>query len=179
MTNKWSNILLVAGSGQNAGKTTFICQLLEANKMLNPIAIKVSPHVHAPTPGLRVLVEEENYQVFEETDSTSHKDSSRYLGAGASRSFHIKANDDQLQMAFIALLPYLQTDVPILIESAALHHVIDAGIFALVINKTGKQKPSTAINRKVADIIISSDGRKFSPPVQSIYFNTEWKINRI
>ncbi|WP_163708072.1 P-loop NTPase family protein [Mangrovibacterium lignilyticum] len=176
MKQKWSNILLIAGSGQNSGKTTFICRLLESLSDYRPITVKISRHFYEPTPGLKALVDEENYQLFEETNLETRKDSSRYLQHGATRSFYIQARDQQLQLAFMALLPYLEAEQPILIESAAMHHIIDAGLFILIIREDGEQKPSTEINKKVADLLIYSDGQQYSPTPDHLIFDSEWKI---
>lgn len=176
MKQRWSNILLVAGSGQNSGKTTFICQLLGQLANFKPIAIKVSPHFYAPTSGLKALAEEPNFQLFEETDQTSRKDSSRYLQNGAHRSFYIQVKDSNLQAAFIALLPYLEANQPILIESAAMHHVIDAGLFAFILRESEDKKPSTEINKKIADVLFAFNGQEFTPTTEYLIFDTEWKI---
>ncbi|PTN09931.1 hypothetical protein [Mangrovibacterium marinum] len=175
MKPNWANILLIAGSGQNAGKTSFLCQLLEQHKEKQPIAVKLSHHFHEPTPGLILLAEEPGLQLFEETNRTTNKDSSLYLQHGAYRSFYIQCKDEYLQQAFISLLPYLEADQPILIESAGLHHVIDAGLFVFVINNNIATKPATEINRKIADLIITSDGKQFSPAPDQLIFDKAWK----
>ena len=176
MKQKWANILLVAGSGQNSGKTTFICQLVEKLSGYKPITVKVSSHFYDPTPGLKILAEEANFQLFEETNRETSKDSSLYLQHGAQRSFYIQAKDTQLEMAFMALLPYLEAEEPIIIESAAMHHVIDVGQFVFVLRENAEQKPSTEINKKVADLIVYSDGERFSPTVDHLIFDKEWKL---
>jgi len=178
MKQKWANILLVAGSGQNSGKTTFICQLVKQLDNYSPITVKVSHHFYDPTPGLKILADEANFQLFEETNRTTNKDSSLYLQHGAHRSFYIQAKDHHLQLAFVALLPYLEADEPIIIESAAMHHVIDAGLFVFVLRKNSEQKPSTEINKKVADLLVFSDGERFSPTVDHLIFDTEWKVKQ-
>lgn len=175
MKQKWENILLIAGSGQNSGKTTFLCQLLELHKQKQPIAVKISHHFYAPTPGLKLLAEEQGLQLFEETNRTTSKDSSLYLQHGACRSFYLQCKDEYLQQAFISLLPYLDADQPILIESAAMHHVIDAGLFVLVVNENIAPKPATEINRKIADLVISSDGKQFTPTPNQLIFDKAWK----
>jgi len=176
MKQKWANILLIAGSGQNSGKTTFICQLLGQLSRFSPIAVKVSHHFYDPTPGLILIAEEEGFQLFEETNRTTNKDSSLYLQHGALRSFYIQCKDEKLQRAFISLLPYLEANQPILIESAALHHIIDAGLFVLVVNESSKPKPATEINRKIADVIVVSDGQQFTPAPDQLIFDTTWRI---
>lgn len=173
----WTNILLVAGSGQNSGKTTFICELIAHLKEWKPISVKISSHFYEPTPGLKEIAIEAEFELYEETNRATRKDSSLYLQHGASRSFYIQATDDALQAAFIALMPFLEADQPIIIESAALHHVIDAGLFVLIIRENAEHKPSTEINRKIADLVVHSNGESFKPKPQQLTFDGTWKIN--
>lgn len=176
MKQRWNNILLVAGSRQNSGKTTFICELLGQLKSNRPIGIKITNHFHSPTPGLKPLAETANYQLFEETNSETNKDSSRYLQAGASRSFYAQAEKESLMDVFLALLPYLEADQPIVIESAAMHHHIDAGLFVFVLNENDEAKPASEINRKVADKLVRSNGKRFEPKTSAFQFNNEWTV---
>jgi hypothetical protein len=158
------------------GKTTFINRVLEQSRVHNPIAVKISPHFYPPTPGLKLLSESENYQLFEETDRNSNKDSSLFLQNGAKRSYYMQAHDGHLAEAFIALLPYLEAERPILIESAALHQHIAAGLFLFIYNKNEEKKPTTKANLKIADFVVHSDGKSFDLPLSQLKFENEWKI---
>ncbi len=178
MAQEWLNMLLVAGSTRNIGKTSFICQLLQRVRNHAPIAIKISPHFHAPTQGLKVLSENEHYQLFEETNQNSTKDSSRYLQSGALRSFYIQVTDELLPDAFMALLPFLTSTNPILIESAALHKHVAAGLFVFIYNQDATSKPATHANKQIADFIIQSDGKSFSIKPEQFNFNKTWTINQ-
>lgn len=173
----WTNILLVADSGQNSVKTTFICELIAQLKDWKPISVKVSSHFYEPTPGLKELSLEPKFELYEETSRTTRKDSSLYLQHGASRSFYLQATDDALQAAFMALMPFLEADQPIIIEFAALHHVIDAGLFVLIIRENAEHRPSTEINRRIADLVVFSNGKSFNPQPKQLTFDGTWKIN--
>ena len=177
MQDVWKNMLLVAGSTQNVGKTTFICELLEANKTQHPIAIKISPHFHQATPGLKLISETIHYQLFEETNREIHKDSSRYLQHGANRSFYMQVKDEHLADAFMALFPILEADKPIVIESAALHQHIRSGLFLFIYQEESADKPSTKANFKIADFVVCSTGSTFSHPPSTFKFDQSWKIN--
>lgn len=171
-------MLLVAGSGQNVGKTTFICELLKANKTQQAIAVKISPHFHKPTSGLKLISESEFYQLFEEKNRKTTKDSSLYLQHGAKRSFYIQVNDEHLADAYLALLPFLEADKPILIESAALHHHIQSGLFLFIYNEENTHKPSTQANLKVADFVVRSNGSSYSHSPSIFKFEQSWKIKQ-
>ena len=178
MDKKWANILLVAGSGRNVGKTTFICQLLDSMQGMKPIAIKISPHFHEQTKKLKVLSENKNYQIFEETRRDSSKDSSRYLKHGAKKSFYIQSKDEHLLDVFIALFPFLDAESPILIESASMHKYIQGGLFVFIYNDKKETKPTMQANLRIADIVIQSDGKEFTMKTNQIKFDKEWKITQ-
>jgi len=176
MTKNWENILLVAGTGRNTGKTSLICTLLEKYKHLSPICVKISPHFHEPTPGLKSLYEAGNFRLYEETSRETNKDSSHYLQSGASHSYFIQATDEHLEEAFISLFPYLNMESPILIESAALYKYMQPGMFIVIYDDSKPIKPSGEISMKVADLIIKSDSKSFTPSPSNIKFNKTWSI---
>ncbi|MGQ8338193.1 hypothetical protein ACUNWD_16695 [Sunxiuqinia sp. A32] len=178
MNKSWENILLIAGTRRNVGKTTFTCQLLETVKDLSPIAIKTTPHFHDETSGLKLLSENQGYRLFEETNQSTNKDSSLFLQRGAHRSFYLQAKDEYLDEGFIALFPYLEPEKPILIESAALHKYMQPGLFLVVYMDKDLVKPSSAITMKIADKTIQSDGKTFSPSPSIIKFEKKWSIRK-
>lgn len=119
MTQIPKNILLVSGSGQNVGKTSFIRRIIALNGAQKIAAIKITPHFHEPTSGLLPLVINANYRIFQETDSTSGKDSSLFFQAGAERVFYIQTTDEYLKEAFNQVSEKLEPEQPVIIESAA------------------------------------------------------------
>ena len=176
MTQHWDNILLIGGSDRNVGKTTFTCRILKQNRHQKPIAIKIAPHLHSITSGLKTIHESAGYQLFEETNRNTSKDSSLFLQSGANRSFYAQATDEHLPDLFMALLPFLKSDKPILIESAALHKYIDAGLFLFIYNEKGEQKYHTEANLKIADIVVHSNGKSFSLQPSQLKFENGWRI---
>lgn len=176
MDKKWENILLIAGSGRNVGKTYFISRVLEQTREQMPIAVKISPHFHPLSPGLKLVSETSDYQLLEETDRTSNKDSSLFLQHGAVRSFYAQVYDENLPELILALLPFFTTTQPIIIESAAMHRYLDAGLFLFIYNEKGEKKPATEANLKTADFVVHSDGKSFSISQSQLKFESKWKI---
>jgi hypothetical protein len=178
MQTNWENILLVAGSGSNVGKTTFICELLKTHRGEKPIAVKISPHFHTPTEGLKLISETANYQLFEETNHQTKKDSSLFLQSGASRSFFLQANEEHLAEAYLALLPFLEADRPILIESAALHKYVQSGYLLFIYDEENSNTPNTNIIRKVADFMVFSNGSNMTIEANKFIYKKTWIRNR-
>lgn len=176
MTQIPKNILLVSGSGQNVGKTSFIRRIIAQNGAQPIAAIKITPHFHEPTRGLIPLFSTENYRIFQETDLTSGKDSSLFLQAGAERVFYIQTTDEYLKEAFNRISEKLVEDQPVIIESAALRKILKPEVYLFIQNKFEDIKPSAKEMQKLADTIVYSDSGQFSIDSASITFDQTWKI---
>jgi uridine kinase len=97
-----NNILLISGSGRNVGKTTFCCKIIEKFSDENRIiSIKTSSHFHkVDDTSSQVVSITDNYQIIEELNTETDKDTSRFLRAGSSSSFLIMAKESFLMEAF-------------------------------------------------------------------------------
>jgi molybdopterin-guanine dinucleotide biosynthesis protein len=88
-------IVVVGGHTRNIGKTSVVAGLIRALPELRWTAFKITHHWHE----IDVPDSAEDEPVFamtEETDSASGTDSSRYLGAGAVRSFWVRTRAGRL-----------------------------------------------------------------------------------
>ena len=91
---KMSNILLLAGTGRNVGKTTFGCCIVsQIAVQTTTISVKISKHPHPLTDGLHQLAgDDKTWFIAEERASEGNKDSLRYRKAGAVMSLYAMAN---------------------------------------------------------------------------------------
>ena len=176
MTQISENILLITGAGRNVGKTSFIRKVIEYNAILKPVAIKITPHFHEPTEGLKPISVNESYRIFQETNTTSDKDSSLFLQAGAEKVFFIQTTDPDLEEAFALTIAQIQHDQPIIVESAALRKILVPGLYLFIQKSKEEVKPSALEMQKLANAIVYSDGTEFSLNPKSIIFNQTWKI---
>lgn len=138
---KVPNLLIIAGTGNKAGKTTMACRIIEKFVDRGIVAVKITPHFHENTPGLEPLIEKPGLSVYEEKNSTTPKDTSRMLASGASMAFFAKVTDVTLPVAFSEILKLIPEGTPVVCESPALRHYFDPGLF--IIMKTlqeGNQK---------------------------------------
>lgn len=176
MTQISKNILLVSGSGRNVGKTSFIWKVIDRNALQKPVAIKITPHFHEPTEGLKPISVNENYRIFQETNTSLGKDSSLFLQAGAEKVFFIQTTDDFLKEAFGLATAQFQPDQPVVVESVALRKIVVPGLYLFIQKKQEEVKPSALKMQKLADAIVYSDGEQFSLNPKSVIFNQTWKI---
>jgi hypothetical protein len=176
MKSRFKDLLLVTGSGRNVGKTTFICSVIAGNPLQKMAAIKITPHFHDPGEGLIPIVENNNFRIFEETNIHSDKDTSRYLQAGARKSYYIQTNDAALKEAFQLTSVLLDPDQPFLVESARLGQILSPELFLYIQDSDTIDKPFSIEMRQLADATVFSDGKEFSLDPGYVYFNRAWKI---
>lgn len=130
------NLLIIAGTGTKSGKTSVACKIIEQFKNINITAIKISPHFHETTTGLISILEDKGYAIYEETDRSSSKDTSRMLNSGASRVFFAKVWDDQLLDVFNKIIKKVPSGTPVICESPALRNFIEPGVFIIMTSAT-------------------------------------------
>ncbi len=156
---KISNLLLIAGTGRNTGKTTLACSII--NKFSSDfqiIGLKISPHFHGGTDSLRLLSGNEFYNIYEETSANTGKDSSKMLKAGAYRVFYIETNDEHLLSAFIKFKELAPPGYPIVCESPALRNYVRPGVFFIVDSEANRNKKESILAWKsLADKYLEAD----------------------
>jgi molybdopterin-guanine dinucleotide biosynthesis protein A len=138
-----SNLLMIAGTGRNVGKTTFACNLISHfSKNQNVTAIKISPHLHQQADGQKVIASEADFQIIEETKPSENTDSSRMLNAGASKVYYLQTHDRNIKAPFDILLDLIPKGQPVICESGALVNHAKPGLFLLI-----KKKGQTAFKK--------------------------------
>ena len=173
------NLLLIAGTGRNVGKTSFACHIIaQTAKSHELVAIKISPHLHAQSPGQKVLFSDPAFQIIEESNPATSKDSSRMLQAGASRVFYLQTIDKQIREPFEKLLSLIPENQPLVCESGALLDYARPGLFVIV-----KRQGQSAYKKGIAQLAYPPDawvefnGEGFSPePEKFIFDKGAWKI---
>jgi hypothetical protein len=155
-------MLLVAGNGRNSGKTTLLCTIIRHFNQHQIIGLKITRlkagedlfHGEHPYPP------EEKFILFEETSTTSAKDTSRMLSAGAVRVFYLMCSEHDFGKAFDCFLRQIPPDSVLVCESRYLRHYVKPGVFILLKRCfTGNEasKPVTDLE-SFADRIIEHDG---------------------
>ena len=168
MSEKFENIVLIAGSGRNVGKTTLGCEIIQAAKKQEIVTVKITPHFHEATLGLIEIDKGKGWIISEETNASTQKDSSLFLKNGAKKSYFIQAKEDHLGDAFYAIKNLIPKDKLVIIESAALHKIIEPALFIFIL-PNGKiiEKEIKPTLEKV-DTIVISNGKQFFPSPEKI-----------
>lgn len=123
----FGNFLIISGNGRNVGKTFLACRIIEFLSQNNAVtAVKISPHYHQIHENVKVLINDDDFIVLNETEKT-HKDSSLFLQTGAAKVLFVMVRPEKLEKAFQSLKPLL-TEGPVIFESAGLGEIINAGL---------------------------------------------------
>ena len=174
-------LLLIAGTGRNTGKTTFACNILRkfsTNHKL--IAVKITPHFHKNIQSGKVIIDRADLFIAEETDATNGKDSSLLLQAGARQSFFIMAKDEHLNTAFQEIKKIIPSGALMVCESGGLrHHVIPGLFFMMSKSEPGISKTTSEKLKLIADRVITFDGESIDFDLNTIeIINNQWKIKQ-
>ena len=173
-------LLIIAGTGRNSGKTTLACQIIgKFSAVQSIVAIKITPHFHENPGSGEVIVNKPNIYIAEERDASTGKDSSLMLKAGAVQSYFVMTNDKYLEEAFHEIFTRIPAKSVIVCESGGLRHLIRPGLFFMMQHPGNSGlKPDTAKLLSLADHVVTFDGSKFNFDINSIEIaDNQWKIN--
>ncbi len=129
------NLVIIAGTGNKSGKTSIACRIIEQFRQTGIVAVKITPHIHETTPGLKEVARNTGFDIFQETDSGTGKDTSRMLRAGASGVYFARAADEYLNKAFGRIMELVPEGKPVVCESPALRYSVEPGMFIIMTSR--------------------------------------------
>ncbi|MDE5422695.1 hypothetical protein L3073_10795 [Ancylomarina sp. DW003] len=179
MEKKFKNILLIAGTGQNVGKTLFASRVIENNASKFPIiSIKISPHLHPLNSDAQLIESTDGYTISKEINTAGNKDSQRFLIAGSKEVYYVQCMDEQLTLVFEKLSQLIRTDSPIVCESGGLRQVLKPGLFLMINKKNNKLIKDQALrNKELADRWIEFNDQEFDLNPSKVKFSQSgWSI---
>ncbi len=159
MTDK-SKILIIGSTGRNTGKTEFACRIIEKHSAHNDIiGVKIIPidkneeecHRGIDSCGIcNSLTGDFNF--IEETTADTYKDTSRMLKAGASKTYLLLVDRNELEKGVDALFRIIPENALIIIESNSIRKVLDPGLFIVI-----KELENNSVKPTCADVIEFAD----------------------
>lgn len=157
--------IVVGGQSRKTGKTSVAAGLISAFREHSWTAVKVSAHggdPHAPFPGTGVppALHQTGIEIYEETVRDGKSDSSRYLVAGAARSFWIKVRSDHLGELMPHLDPILKITPFRMIESNAVLNYLRPDLYVMVFNcrvEDFKESAKATLSRADALVVVNWD----------------------
>ncbi len=175
-------LLIIAGTGRNTGKTTLACNIIRKCSSLKSIfAIKITPHFHENIQSREVITDNENYYIAEETDFVARKDSSLMLNAGALKSYFVMVKDEYVREAFSEILKLIPSDTILICESGGLRKYVTPGLFLMMRNtETISFKHGTESLMQIADRIITFDGENIDFDFNTVEItDNRWTLKQI
>jgi hypothetical protein len=119
--------IVVGGHARKVGKTSVVAGLISAFSNRQWTAVKISSHRHAGFSGVG------DCEIRFETSRLGDSDSSRYLAAGASKSLWVRAAEENYGAAVQQLLPIIQSDTFLIIESNRILDFIEPDLCIIVL----------------------------------------------
>jgi len=145
-------ILVVGGHSRNIGKTSVVCRMVKAFPEYRWTAIKISQHEHPE-------VGEGFATVFEERDPALGSDSSRYLAAGAVRSFWVRISDGRAAEAVDRIRWKIAHSENVVIESNSVLNFLQPDLSLVVLDASVSDFKASALRFvERADAILLSGG---------------------
>jgi hypothetical protein len=137
-------IVVVGGPGRNAGKTTLVCALLRAFPEFRWIAVKVTVDDHRfPSPCW-------------EQGRGGAKGASRYLEAGAERSFILTAKEAVIPLEL--LWERIEPGANLIFESNRILQLLQPDLCLAVLGPGKERKPSFAPFLERAQAVLAPPG---------------------
>ncbi len=158
MKEHHKNILLIAGTGRNSGKTTLAFRIIgNFSNNNNLVAVKISPHFHKGSQELEPVETNNRFNLYLEHDTKGSKDTARMKAAGAQTVYYVEVLDIHMEEAFDFLSVLLPPAAPVVIESPALGMIIKPGVCFIVDHpQTVFKKAEILASRITADKFINS-----------------------
>lgn len=159
-------MLLIGSTGRNSGKTTIAAAGIDKWKDSFPvIALKVTcvekrggecPRGGHGCGACSSL--QGNFDLLEETDAHTKKDTSILLAAGAQKVYWLKTLKSHIGEGIRHFLTLVPEDALVICESNSLRNVVDPGVF-IMLNNSGDApvKKSAGNVMHKADILIDYD----------------------
>jgi hypothetical protein len=159
-------IIVVGGHTRNIGKTSVVAGLIAALPQMHWTAIKITQFGHgvcsANGEPCDCETADHTLAISEERDVASGTDSSRYLAAGAARSFWVRTRQGQLSEAMPRVRKLLAESGNVIIESNSVLRFLQPDLSLSVLDPSISDfKPSAMRYLDRADALIVPEGAEF------------------
>jgi len=166
-------VVVVGGQARKVGKTRVVAGLIAALPERQWTAIKLTDHAHGEP--------EVAAAVYEERELGTGTDSSRYLAAGAVRSFWVLVPEGELEAAMPRLRALISGAENVILESNSVLEFIEPDLTLFVVDPTVaefKKSALRALERADALLVREDEARLTdSPGVSSALLETKRRFS--
>jgi hypothetical protein len=172
------HLIVVGGHTRSIGKTQLVCDVIRAFPEENWIAGKITQYGHGVCAkngeNCGCAPNEHSYAISWEKSATTGTDSSRFLAAGAQRSFWLRTKQGFLAEGLpllreaLAELPYSNTTAPptLILESNSVLQFVHPSLYFAVIDPSRddfKDSARIVLDRADALVLRSASGSDDAP----------------
>ena len=157
-------IIVVGGHSRSVGKTSVVAEIIAAMPELHWTAVKITQYGHgicsADGKPCDCATDDHSWAVTEERDRSGENDSSRFLVAGAARSFWVRTRQGMLAEAMPRLRKELAGAENAILESNSVMRFLRPDLYLTVLDAANPDFKATAkqfLDR--ADAVILQHGR--------------------
>jgi hypothetical protein len=159
-------IVVVGGHSRNIGKTSVVAGLIAGLRGMEWTAVKITQFGHgvcsANGEACDCETADHTIAISEERDAASGTDSSRYLAAGAARSYWVRTRQGQLSEAMPRLRKLLEESGNVILESNSVLRFLKPDLSLSVLDPSVKDfKPSALRYLDRVDALIVPEGAEF------------------
>jgi hypothetical protein len=183
---RWPGLLMIGAAGRNAGKTLLACAVIRAHSARQPVVgVKVTAidpnHTRCPRGGEGCGVctsLKGDFEITEETDDISGKDTARLLAAGAERVFWLRVRRNKLLEGVRALQQRIGPDAVCVCESNSLRQAVVPDLFLMAreSGSTAFKESALAVKHHV-DRIVTFDGQAHDmSPADLCLIDGQWTL---
>lgn len=130
--------LTIGGHSRSVGKTSLVCDILRAFPSIPWTAVKITQFGHGVCSvngeSCACAADEHTVALTEEHDRSGHSDTSRFLLAGASRSFWLRTKQGRLASGLPLLRDALAQSTHAILESNSLLQFLRPDLYLVVLN---------------------------------------------
>jgi hypothetical protein len=152
--------VVVGGHSRNVGKTSVAAGLIHAFSKYPWTAIKITSHQHWSIPLSDSNDKDKICDIYEEVDRDGTSDTSRFLAAGASRALWVRIKNDFTNASVQPLLPILQSNPFVMIESNRILRLLQPDLFIMVLRydiEDFKESARSALKLADAVVVVNSN----------------------
>jgi len=162
-------ILVIGGNSRNVGKTSVVAGLIAALPGLHWTALKITHHGHgvcsAKGEACDCATADHSWAVSEEKDRSGESDTSRFLVAGADRSWWVRTRPGHLAEAMPRIREILASTQNAIVESNSILGFIKPDLYLTVLDpRTVDFKTSAQTFLDRADAVLLYAGPDSSHP---------------
>jgi len=162
-------IVVIGGQSRDVGKTSVVAGIIAALPSYNWTAFKITQFGHGRCSldgkPCSCATDDRCWAMTEEKDPAGRSDTSRFLAAGARRSFWVRTEQGQLGEALSVLRRRLAESENAIIESNSILEFIQPDLYITVLDPAVEDFKTSALRLfERADAVVLPEGREWKGP---------------